>query len=192
MWFASLIFYFSIRSGAIVSSKSLAVSLVNPNFSLCLKYIFLFSFEDTLGTILILPIYLFQTLSYHFSTEIAIHNLPNLIFSKLQISNPLHTQKQKQAHHEHLLRDIRSSLLSSTTLFNEIYHIHIPFYIVTTACTVDLLIPYFFAALTHRCIVVYDISCNFHCPFLDITFHKNSPHSLLFYNLCRDVVMYVC
>ena len=32
------------------------------------------------------------------------------------------------------------------TLFNEIYHIHIPFYIVTTACTVDLLIPYFFAA----------------------------------------------
>ena len=41
-----------------------------------------------------------------------------------------------------------------------------------------------FCCLTHRCIVVYDISCNFHCPFLDITFHENSPHSLLFYNLC--------
>ena len=49
-----------------------------------------------------------------------------------------------------------------------------------------------FCRLTHRCIVVYDISCNFHCPFLDITFHENSPHSLLFYNLCREFLMYVC
>ena len=48
-----------------------------------------------------------------------------------------------------------------------------------------------FCRLTHRCIVVYDISCNFHCPFLDITFHKNSPHSLLFYNLCGEIFMYV-
>ena len=49
-----------------------------------------------------------------------------------------------------------------------------------------------FCRLTHRCIIVYDISCNFHCPFLDITFHENSPHSLLFYNLCREFLMYVC
>ena len=49
-----------------------------------------------------------------------------------------------------------------------------------------------FCRLTHRCIVVYDISCNFHCPFLDITFHENSPHSLLFYNLCGEFLMYVC
>ena len=48
-----------------------------------------------------------------------------------------------------------------------------------------------FCRLTHRCIIVYDISCNFHCPFLDITFHKNSPHSLLFYNLCGEIFMYV-
>ena len=48
-----------------------------------------------------------------------------------------------------------------------------------------------FYRLPHRCIVVYDISCNFHCPFLDITFHKNFPHSLLFYNLCGEIFMYV-
>lgn len=52
--------------------------------------------------------------------------------------------------------------------------------------------PILFCRLTHRCIVVYDISCNFHCPFLDITFHENSPHSLLFYNLCGEILMYVC
>ena len=39
-----------------------------------------------------------------------------------------------------------------------------------------------FRRLTHRCIVVYDISCNFHCPFLDITFHSN-PRIVCFFTI---------
>ena len=51
--------------------------------------------------------------------------------------------------------------------------------------------PILFCRLTHRCIVVYDISCNFHCPFLDITFHSNPRIVCFFYNLCGEILMYV-
>ena len=48
-----------------------------------------------------------------------------------------------------------------------------------------------FCRLAHRCIVVYDISCNFQCPFLDITFHSNPRIVCFFYNLCGEILMYV-
>ena len=50
----------------------------------------------------------------------------------------------------------------------------------------------FLRSLPDSCFIFDNIICDFHRPLFNIILHRKPLHSLFFYNLCRDVVMYVC
>ena len=83
--------------------------------------------------------------------------------------------------YSHLPRNIPSSLLFPHLILLNISYSHSVLYRYNRMYRwfTDAIL---LRSLAHRCIVVYDISRNFHCPFLDITFHSN-PRIVCFFTI---------